>query len=44
VVVQDSHAAVAGLKDGHTVMVGGFGGAIDLAVGARAIWVMMDRL
>lgn len=27
VVVKDSHAAVAGLKDGHTVMVGGFGGA-----------------
>jgi 3-oxoadipate CoA-transferase alpha subunit len=26
-VVQDAHAAVAGLSDGHTVMVGGFGGA-----------------
>jgi 3-oxoadipate CoA-transferase alpha subunit len=25
--VHDAHAAVAGLSDGHTVMVGGFGGA-----------------
>lgn len=27
VVVRDAHAAIQGLKDGHTVMVGGFGGA-----------------
>lgn len=27
VVVQDAQAAVEGLRDGHTVMVGGFGGA-----------------
>lgn len=36
-------AAVADVPDGATIMIGGFGGAMDLAIGAKQVFVIMDH-
>lgn len=42
-IVDSIEVAVAGINDSATVLMGAFGGAMDLAVGARKLYVLMEH-